>query len=97
MYYGIVINFKEGYAMNMKEKNKKIVQEIRKEIKNQGLSDSLDVYPVENTFTRRPRYWTDGDIHLFKVHMWNLNKMDTDELTDEIKNRIDQAKGYFKL
>lgn len=83
--------------MNMKEKNKKIVQEIQKEIKNQGLSDSLDVYPVENTSTRRPRYWTDGDIHLFKVHMWNLNKMDTDELTDEIKNRIDQAKGYFKL
>lgn len=31
-------------------------KEIRKEIKNQGLSDSLDVYSVENTFTRRPRY-----------------------------------------
>lgn len=83
--------------MNMKEKNKKIVQEIRKEIQDQGLSDSLDVYPVENTFIRRPRYWTDGDIHLFKVHMWDLNKMDMEELIDEIKRRINQAKRYFKL
>ena len=68
-------------------------KEIRKEIKNQGLSDSLDVYSVENTFTRRPRYWTDGDIHLFKVHMWNLNKLDT----EEIKSRINQAKRYFNI
>lgn len=66
-------------------------KEICKEIKNRGLSDSLDVYSVENTFTRRPRYWTDGDIHLFKVHMWNLNKLDA----EEIKSRINQAKRYF--
>lgn len=69
MYYGIDINFKGGYAMRMKEKNEKIVKEIRKEIRNQGLSDVLDVYPVENTFTRRRRYWTDEKVHLFKVHM----------------------------
>ena len=39
--------------MNMKEKNKLIEKEIRKEIKNQGLSDLLDVYPVENTLKIR--------------------------------------------
>ena len=24
----------------------------------------LDVYPVENTFTRRPRFWNDGNVNL---------------------------------
>ena len=83
--------------MNMKEKNKLIEKEIRKEIKNQGLSDLLDVYPVENTLTKRPRYWSEGDLHLFKVHMWDLNKMDETELANEIKIRIDQAKKHFEL
>lgn len=83
--------------MGMKEVNKKIVTKIRAEIASRGLAGKLDVYPVENTFTRRPRYWNDGDVNVFKVHMWDLNKLDNDELNDEIAERVKQAKKYFSL
>ena len=62
-------------------RNRAIIADIRSRLKESGLDDVMDVFPVENTFTRRPRYWVDSDgVALFKVHMWNLNSLDKQSL-----------------
>jgi hypothetical protein len=83
--------------MSVKEKNHTIVKMVRDEITRRGLAGKMDVYPVENTFTRRPRFWNDGCVNLFKIHMWDLNKLSGSELNDEITARVDQAQKHFSL
>lgn len=83
--------------MSKKEKNSSIIKQVRDIIAQKGLAGKLDIFPVENTFTRRPRYWNDGNVNLFKVHMWDLNKMDGEELSNEIIARVNQAAKYFGL
>lgn len=87
----------EKNSMTKNEINKRIVTEIREEIARKGLTGKLDVYPVENTFTRRPRFWNDGNVNLFKVHMWNLNLLEGEDLSNEIEARVIQATKYFGL
>lgn len=58
--------------MTKKEIQNRIVAEARIKIAEAGLEQKLDIYPVTNTFTRRLRYWKDGNICYFKVHMWDL-------------------------
>lgn len=43
--------------MTKTEINAAIVAEARAKIKDLGLQGKLDIFPVENSFTRRPRYW----------------------------------------
>lgn len=83
--------------MSKKEYNKIIIEMIREKIAERRLTDVLDVYPIENTFQRRQKYWTDGNVHLFKVHMWDLNCLSGDELYNEIELRINEAIKYFGL
>lgn len=95
------------YAFSMKggsemgkitERNVQIVSMIENEIANVGLTGKLAVEPVANTFTRRPRYFSYADgMPRFKVHMWDVNKLSDEELKEEIKNRVEQAKAHFKL
>ena len=42
--------------MTKTEINAAIVAEARAKIKDLGLQGKLDIFPVENSFTRRPRY-----------------------------------------
>jgi|GEM_PF-3449951 len=78
--------------MSMKSKNQEIVKRIRAEIAQRGKFDKLDVFPVENTFTRRQRYWNDGIINLFKDLyalcyrdgtriQWSCQKIPNDSIT----------------
>lgn len=84
--------------MKKLEKNREIVAEIRGRLKDAGLEDVLDVFPVENSFTRRPRFWVDSDgVALFKVLMWDLNPLDKESLDAEIDRRIRAARRHFNL
>jgi hypothetical protein len=83
--------------MKKTELNKIIVAEARARISSLGLSSTLDIYPVENTFTRRPHYWTVGSTHFFKVHMWDLNSLDEAEWSAELDARISAARGHFNI
>lgn len=83
--------------MSKKEKNKKIITEIRIRLEKAGISDRLDVFPVENTLTKRPRYWNNGEKNLFKIHMWDLNSLDADDCSVQIDERISVARKYFRI
>lgn len=83
--------------MRKKERNEQIVALTRKKLSDAGILDKLDVFPVENVCTRRPRYWNDGEKNLFKVHMWDVNSLSEHECEDEIDNRIKDARCYFGI
>ena len=83
--------------MNMKERNKYICSQIRKIIDEEGLTGKLDVFPVENTFTRRPLYWNDGETSLFKVLMWTVNKLSDEYLDAILLCHVANARAHFGL
>ena len=83
--------------MNMRTRNQQIINRIHPIIAEDGLEGKLDVYPVENVCTRRPRYWNDGDTNLFKLLMWTVNKLPEDELESTLHLYIDNAKEHFGL
>ena len=83
--------------MKKHEKNKQIVAEIRLRIKKLGLEDKIDIFPVENVCTFRPRYWCSEGIGMFKVHMWDINQLEGKELSDAIDARITDARLYFRI
>lgn len=57
----------------------------------------MDVFPLENTCTRRPRYWNDGKKNIFKVHMWDVNALSEQECENEIDRRIEAARRHFGI
>ena len=77
--------------------NNCIVAEARAKIAMVGLAQELDIYPVSNTCTMRPRYWTAGNIHYFKVHMWDLNKLSKRAISQELDARISAARAHFGI
>lgn len=77
--------------------NADIVALTREMIIQRGLGGKLDVFSVSNTFTRRPRYWKEGAVNLFKVHLWDINCMEPELWEQEIKSRIDAACRHFGL
>jgi hypothetical protein len=79
------------------ECNKQIVALTRKKLGDAGILDKLDIFPIENVCTRRPRYWKDGDKNLFKVHMWDINFISEQECENEIDKRIKEARQYFGM
>lgn len=83
--------------MTKKERNIEIVDMARRKLSEAGISDKMDIFPVENVFTRRPRYWNDGEKNLFKVHMWDLNDMSETDCEKEIDNRIREARRHFDI
>lgn len=83
--------------MTKTEINNRIVAEARIKIAEAGLEQRLDIYPVTNTFTRRPRYWNDGNISYFKVHMWDLNKLSVEDISKELDSRISAARAHFGM
>ena len=83
--------------MTKTEINAAIVAEARAKIKDLGLQGKLDIFPVENSFTRRPRYWMKEGTALFKVLMWTINDLDADELSVELDERISEAREHFGL
>jgi hypothetical protein len=83
--------------MSKKERNKKIISMTRKKLGAAGILDKMDIFPVENICTRRPRYWNDGEKNLFKVHMWDINAMSEQECEKEIDNRIMEARKHFGI
>ena len=80
--------------MTKRERNKQITAMTRKKLTDAGIADKLDIFPVENTCTRRPRYWNDGEKNLFKVLMWDVNTMSEQECEEEIDNRIEAARKH---
>ena len=87
----------KGIIMNKTERNKQIIAITQKKLEDAGISDKMDIFPVENVFTRRPRYWNDGEKNLFKVHMWDVNTMSEKECEIEIDNRINAARKHFGI
>lgn len=83
--------------MQKKERNKQIVAFIRSKLNDAGISDRLDVFPLENTCTRRPLYWNDGEKNIFKVHMWDVNSLSEQECENEIDSRIEAARRHFGI
>ena len=83
--------------MAKRERNNAIISEARQKIDDLGLSGKLDIFPVENPSTRRQRYWTADDVHLFKVHMWDINSMSEADCSAELDARIKAACKYFGL
>ena len=83
--------------MSKKERNNQIVAMTRKKLGDAGISDKMDIFPVENVCTRRPRYWNDGEKNLFKVHMWDVNAMSEKDCEIEIDNRIKAARKHFGI
>lgn len=79
------------------EINSQIVAETRAKIEKFGLFGKLDVFPIANTFTYRPRYWSEGSMHFFKIHLWDINGLDAIERSKEIDDRISAAREYFGL
>ena len=60
--------------MTKTEVNNRIVAEARIKIAEAGLEQGLDIYPVTNTFTSRPRYWNDGNIIAIQPIMVPLSR-----------------------
>ena len=84
--------------MNKTERNKIIVAEARRKIASAGLSNVLDIFPVTTPFTKRPRYWTDSNgVHLFKVHLWDINELSDEDCSAELDVRIRNACAHFNL
>ena len=83
--------------MRKKERNEQIVALTRKKLGDAGILDKLDIFPVENVCTRRPRYWNDGEKNIFKVHMWDVNSLSEQECENEIDRRIEAARRYFGI
>lgn len=83
--------------MTKKQRNSKIVEMTRRKLLEAGISDKLDIFPVENVFTRRPRYWNDGEKNLFKVHMWDINDMSEADCEKEMDHRIMAARRHFDI
>lgn len=83
--------------MTKREKNKQITAMTRRKLTDAGIVDKLDIFPVENTFTKRPLYWNDGEKNLFKVLMWDVNTMSEQECETEIDNRIKAARKHFGI
>lgn len=79
-----------------REINNEIVTEICRRICTSGITN-LKVFPVENTCTYRPLYWKEGDKCLFKILMWDINKLEGTDLSNEIDKRILSAKNHFGL
>ncbi len=77
--------------------NKAIILETQKRLSKLGLEGKIDIFPVQNTFTCRPRYWKEGEVGLFKVLMWTVNSLEGQELSDEIDKRINDARKYFEV
>lgn len=83
----------------LKERNKEIERLVNAEISRRGLSGKLEVEPIDNTFTRRPRFFigkSDG-IPRFKILMWSVNKLDDESLEREVKRRVSEAQQHFGL
>lgn len=83
--------------MSKKERNKQIVDMVRQKLSDAGIIDRLDIFPVENTFLRRPLYWNDGEKNLFKVHMWDINSLSDEDCEAEIDKRISEARHHFGI
>lgn len=83
--------------MTKKEQNEQIVKRIREKLEKAGIQNTLDVFPIENTFIRRPRYWNNGEKNMFKVHMWDLNNLTEQECEREISRRISEAREHFGI
>lgn len=83
--------------MTKRERNKQIIEMTRKKLGKVGVLDKLDIFPVENVYTRRPRYWNDGKTNLFKVHMWDVNSMSDEDCEEEMDNRIKAARRHFGI
>ncbi len=83
--------------MLKKDRNKQIVALIRSKLNDAGISDRLDVFPLDNTCLRRTLYWNDGEKNIFKVHMWDVNSLSEQECENEIDRRIEAARRYFGI
>lgn len=83
--------------MSKTERNQQIIALIRSKLNDAGISDILDVFPIENTCTMRPRYWNDGEKNIFKVHMWDVNSLSEQECEKEIDSRIEAARRHFGI
>lgn len=85
--------------MMLTERNKEIIIEFNILIKKRGLENKLEMVPIENTFKRRPHFYSssNGEYHYFTVFLWQINKLAPLEATAEIKKRIDEAIQHFQL
>lgn len=83
--------------MSKTERNKQIIAFARKKLDDEDLLNKLDIFPIENVCTRRPRYWNDGEKNYFKVHMWDINSLSEQECEKEIDKRIKEARYHFGL
>jgi len=80
------------------KKNAEIIAEVRRRIAELGLGSRLALEPIENTFKCRRQYAKSKDgIFKFSVLMWQINKLDDQELSDAINDHIAKAIKHFDL
>ena len=85
--------------MQKREKNQQIIKKVQDKIYTRGLYGKLAMFPVENVFTRRPRFWRDKNTGkaFFKVHMWDINTLEGAKLEEAIESLILDAVAHFGL
>lgn len=84
--------------MSLIERNKIVEKRTKHYISYLGLKEQLAMDPISNSFKRRPRYYVDGDgVCRFSVFLWQLNKLDDDELATEIAARVTAARQHFGI
>lgn len=84
--------------MSKKDRNKEIVDEFNQVISDRGLAGKLKVDPISNTFKRRQHFTTKADgTSVFTAFMWQMNDLQPDECSAEIKRHIDSAVKHFGI
>lgn len=84
--------------MGKREINSRIVDRTRQKLRDLGIFDKLDIFPVENISTRRSRNFTNQDgKYCFKVLMWTVNSLSDEECDKEIDARIKEARGKIGI
>ena len=77
--------------------NSQIIKQFYVKLEALGLDAKLKLFPIENAFTRRPRYWSKEGVCYFSVLMWQLNDLDSVSLEQEINARIAAARTHFGI
>ena len=62
--------------MKLRERNQIVIERFQERISSLGLEGRLEIYPIENTFTRRSHFMRgDNGTCFFTAFLWQLNKL----------------------
>lgn len=89
---------KRNAVLNLTERNKIVEKRTKCYISYLGLKGRLEMEPIPNSFKRRPRYYVDADgVFRFSAFLWQMNKLNDEELAEDIAIRVNAARHYFGI